>query len=209
MHISSVMSDQLTEWGAAARALPGQTVSGDLHRVKPLNDGVLLAVVDGLGHGEEATVAARIAVGVLDQHAEEPLVPLVLRCHAALMQTRGVVMTVASLRPVEERLTWLGVGNVEAALLRADAQGQPGSERALLRGGLVGYQLPELRASMTTIAPGDLLVFATAGIDAGFLAGFVQSDPPQQIADRILDRHFRGHDDALVLVVRYLGGRHE
>ncbi|HEY6170229.1 MAG TPA: SpoIIE family protein phosphatase [Verrucomicrobiae bacterium] len=203
------MSDQLTEWGVAARALPGQTVSGDLHLVKPLNDGVLLAVVDGLGHGEEATVAARIAVGVLDQHAEEPLVPLVLRCHAALMQTRGVVMTVASLRPVEERLTWLGVGNVEAALLRADAQGQPGSERALLRGGLVGYQLPELRASMTTIAPGDLLVFATDGIDAGFLDGFVQSDPPQQIADRILDRHFRGHDDALVLVVRYLGGRHE
>jgi len=46
-------------WGVAERALPGQTVSGDKYLVKPLADGVLLAVVDGLGHGGEATAAAK------------------------------------------------------------------------------------------------------------------------------------------------------
>jgi hypothetical protein len=36
-----------------------------------------------------------------------------------------------------------------------------------------------------------------------------RSDSPQQLADRILERHCKGHDDALVLVVRYLGAPHE
>ena len=47
---------------------------------------------------------------------------------------------------------------------------------------------------------------ATDGIGAGgFTEGLVRSDSPQQIADRILKRHFKGTDDALVLVVRYVG----
>ena len=32
---------------------------------------------------------------------------------------------------------------------------------------------------------------------------------PKQIAEKILSRHFKGNDDALVLVARYLGKRHE
>src|SRR5258706_150782 len=137
----------LVEWGVAERALPGQTVSGDLHLVKPFADGVLLAVVDGLGHGDEATIAAKIAITVLESHAEEPLTALVKRCHEALTSTRGVVMTLATLRPSDGQLTWLGVGNVEAVLLRADSQSKAGSDRPMLRGGLVGYQLPKLHTS--------------------------------------------------------------
>jgi hypothetical protein len=197
-----VANNRLIEWGVAACALPGQTVSGDLHLVKPITGGVLLAAVDGVGHGEEATAAAEIAIGILNQHAGELLDRLVMRCHAALTKTRGVAMTVATLLATEERLTWLGVGNVEAALLHA---GEGGSERVLLRSGLVGYQLPELRASTTAIAPRDLLVFATDGIGPNFADNLHQSGPPQQIADRVLDCHFKRHDDALVLVARYLG----
>ena len=37
----------------------------------------------------------------------------------------------------------------------------------------------------------------------------VRTDSPQRIAERILQRHFKGNDDALVLVVRYVGGGHE
>ena len=199
----------LIAWGVAGRALPGETVSGDLHLVKPIANGVLLAVADGLGHGDEATVAAKTAIAVLENHAEEPLPALVKRCHEALTKTRGVVMTVATLRPFDGQLTWLGVGNVEAILLRADRQAKAPSDRVLLRSGLVGYQLPELRASTLAIAPGDLLIFATDGIGAGFTEELARSDSPQPLADRILERHFKGTDDALVLAVRYPGSQHE
>ena len=207
MKDESVISTPLIAWGVASRPLPGQAACGDLHLIKPIMDGALLAVVDGLGHGDEAAAAAKKAIAVLESQAEEPLAGLVKRCHEALTQTRGVVMTVATLR--EDKLAWLGVGNVESVLLRADRQAKAPSYRVLLHSGVVGYQLPDLRASMLPLAPHDLLIFATDGLDAGFAEGLARSGSPQQLADRILERHFKGHDDALVLVVRYLGTPHE
>ncbi len=204
MNTSTFQERPCIEWGVAARALPGQTVSGDLHLVKPFSKGVLLAAVDGLGHGDEATVAAQLAVTTLERNAEESILALVNRCHEALRQTRGVVLTLASLHTLEATLSWLGVGNVEGRLLRADPKTNPQSESVLLRGGVVGYQLPALRASVQPIFPGDLLVFATDGIRAGFAQGLALGDPPQQIADGILARHLKGSDDALVLVARIM-----
>ena len=46
--------DPWVEWGVAQITFEGQTVCGDLHLVKSFADGVLTAVVDGLGHGVEA-----------------------------------------------------------------------------------------------------------------------------------------------------------
>jgi|SRR5882672_11522932 len=209
MQDDSVISTPLIAWGVASRPSPGEVASGDMHLIQLTMDGVLLAVVDGLGHGDAAIAAAQTAIAVLKSHAEEPLTALVNRCHAALTKTRGAVMTVATLRWFGDELTWLGVGNVEAILLRADPQAKARSDRVLLRSGLVGYQLPVLRAGTHHLAPDDLIIFATDGIDAAFAGGLVCSDPPQELADGILERHFKGHDDAFVLVVRYLGTRHE
>src|SRR6266404_4238309 len=114
----------LIDQGAASRALPGQDVCGDLHLVKPVRDSVLLAVVDGLGHGNEAIAAARAARAALENHADEPLGELVRHCHEELVRTRGVVMTVATLSPSPGHLTWLGVGNVEAALFHTGREGR-------------------------------------------------------------------------------------
>jgi hypothetical protein len=52
---------------------------------------------------------------------------------------------------------------------------------------------------------GDTLIFATDGIREGFTEGLALSDPPQQLADRILARYTKGTDDALVLVARHAG----
>jgi serine/threonine protein phosphatase PrpC len=195
------------EWSVAARALPGQTVSGDQHLIKPFPNGILFAAVDGLGHGNEATAAARCAVAMLANHAHESVISLAQRCNDALIKTRGAVMTVASLNLVESTITWLGIGNVECMLLRADPQSANSREVVLLRGGVVGYQVPTLQASVISVMPGDVLIFATDGIRSGFDEGLSVNDAPKQIADRILARFFKGTDDALVLVVRYRGGK--
>src|ERR1051326_253369 len=183
MQHKTVTSETTIAWGAAWRALPGQTVCGDLHLVKPGSDGILLGVVDGLGHGDEAIAAAKSAVATLEAHASEPLSAIVKRCHEALTKTRGAVMTVATLQPSASHLTWLGVGNVEAVLLRAGSNVKAPPVHVLLRSGIVGYQLPELSASNLSVSPGDLLVFATDGIGAGFTKGIARSDSPQQIAE--------------------------
>jgi phosphoserine phosphatase RsbX len=84
------------DWAVAARPLAGQSVSGDRHAVAPFPAGALVGVIDGLGHGEEAAVAAAIAVATLTAHAHEPVISLLKRCHEQLKGTRGVVMSVAS-----------------------------------------------------------------------------------------------------------------
>jgi phosphoserine phosphatase RsbX len=109
----------------------------------------------------------------------------------------------------ENTLTWLGVGNVEGRLLRADANARRPREEVLLRGGVVGYRLPALQASVIPVAAGDVLILATDGIRAGFADGLKLDEPTRILADKILNRHFKGNDDALVLVARYLGKRHE
>jgi negative regulator of sigma-B (phosphoserine phosphatase) len=200
---------ELMDWSVAARPISGQSVSGDLHLVKPCDHGVLVAVIDGIGHGSEAAAAARAAAEILGHYIRETIISLIKRCHGALAQTRGVVLTIAKLNPVENTMTWLGVGNVEGRLLRADTGASHPRESVLLRGGLVGCQLPELAASVIPVAAGDLLILATDGIHAAFEDGIDFTGTPRQIADSILGRHFKGNDDALVLVARYLGMRHE
>src|SRR5437899_5814393 len=75
--------------------LAGEQESGDLHLIKPVGTGVLVSVVDGLGHGAEAAAAARAVVAALNRHAQESVLPLLQRCHQALAGTRGVVVSVA------------------------------------------------------------------------------------------------------------------
>jgi serine/threonine protein phosphatase PrpC len=189
----------------ASRPISGQSVSGDLHLIKTFEHRILIAVIDGIGHGNEAAAAARAAANILEAYAEESAISLVQRCHEALMLTRGVVLTIAKLNTAESTMTWLGVGNVEGRLLRADASVSPPRESVLLRGGLVGAQLPALQASVVPMGAGDLLVIATDGIQASFDDEIKLNEPTRQIAEHILKRHYKGKDDALVLVARYLG----
>src|ERR1051326_238301 len=53
------------DWAVASAPLEGEPESGDLHLVKGISTGLLLAVVDGLGHGVEAAAVARRAVETL------------------------------------------------------------------------------------------------------------------------------------------------
>jgi negative regulator of sigma-B (phosphoserine phosphatase) len=197
----------LIEHGIAARTLPGERVSGDQALVKPFADGVLAAAIDGLGHGEAAQAAAGLAADTLERHAGEEPVALVGRCHAALKGTRGAAMSLASIK-AHGVMTWLGVGNVDARLLRIFGT-PPSRETLSTRGGVVGYQLPPLRAYQLSLTAGDLLIFTTDGINSGYGKYFPAADPllrhqpVQDIADRILTRFGKTTDDAVVLVIRY------
>lgn len=197
-------TSSILDWGFAAASLPGQAACGDAHLVCPFEDSVLMAVVDGLGHGVEAAAAADQAVDTLRAHPGESLIRQLRHCHRALTGTRGVVMIVAVFDGREQTLTWLGVGNVQGVLHRADPQAVPRSEGLLSRGGVVGLQLPILQASVMTVSAGDLLVFATDGVGPAFAEQVVPARP-QAMASQLLTEHAKGTDDALVLVGRYRG----
>jgi phosphoserine phosphatase RsbX len=203
MNDAAPQTNPVIDWGWAGSALEAE--SGDLHVVVPFAHGMLIALLDGLGHGPEAAAASMAAAPILQAHASEPLLTLIQRCHEGLRQTRGAVMSLASFNSRDSSMSWIGIGNVDGVLLRGGASAQQRGEAIALRGGVVGYRLPPLRAETVPVSRGNTLIMATDGIRNGFTTGLSIDPCPQEMAESILARFATGTDDARVVVARYLG----
>ncbi len=191
------------EWSSAAATMPGEAESGDRCWAGAVANGMMFAVIDGLGHGRAAAAAADIAIATLEQHAGDPLIQLLRRCHESLRGTRGVAMSLALFNTEDAMLTWIGVGNVEGTLLRRDA-GLP-SGKLLLRSGVVGIRLPVLREGELAVKPGDILTMVTDGVSDERPLRVSMDGRVESMAHGILASGCKGTDDALVLVARYRG----
>lgn len=191
------------DFGIASFVQGDQTESGDLSVAHCTLDRALIAAIDGIGHGKSAAHAARVAAGVLESSADEPLALLVENCHEALRLTRGVVLSLASVDFRRNLLTWIGVGNVQGVLVRPTGADHAATDTLLLRPGVVGSQLPNLQAATLLISPGDTLAFATDGIRSDFSSDLFPYESPQRSADRILNKHCKGTDDALIFIARF------
>jgi phosphoserine phosphatase RsbX len=194
------------ERGVAGAAIEGEERSGDLAVFAGYAGGALVAVLDGLGHGDAAADASDIAADVIRRNRSAPPAELLQRCHTALHMTRGVVMTLAWFDLDRHEMSWAGVGNVEARLVRGAATYGDRHDSALVLGGVVGYNLPTIRPVTMDLLPGDAVAFATDGIEADYSASLAPGVPAQKLAERIYERHGKGTDDALAVVVRYVGG---
>jgi negative regulator of sigma-B (phosphoserine phosphatase) len=179
----------------------GESRSGDLAVFVPTAAGGLACVIDGLGHGPEAADAAEACGAVVRTHAEWDPQDLLEACHRALLDTRGVVMTAAWFDLERETLSWAGVGNVDARLVRSGPEQR--EDVALVFGGVLGYRMPRVRPATMAIERGDVLVMVTDGIHSAISPGLAGGGAAQTLADRIFEQHAKGSDDALVAVVRY------
>lgn len=198
-------AEPLVNYWVAERPIPGQNESGDQYLVAHYPGGVLVAVVDGLGHGEQASTAAKQAVATLAAQPEDPVQVLMQRCHDALKKTRGAVVTLASFDASSASMTWLAVGNVEA-VLRRDSKPRSKPIAILPRGGIVGDRLPPLNPATLDVFPGDLLLLATDGIGSNFLREVDRMEQPRQLVNHIFAQHAKNTDDALILGVQWING---
>ena len=195
------------EWSIAARPLPGEAGCGDRGIVLAAAQRALAAAVDGVGHGEQASLAADRAIQAVEAFAADDVVSVIEHCDRTLVGTRGAAISLASFDCLRDTITWIGVGNVEGALLRGTSTARAGGESLLLRSGVVGHELPPLAASTVDVRRGDLLVMATDGIDHAAAGELAPVGSCAEIASAIVDRCALAADDALVVVVRYLGAR--
>jgi hypothetical protein len=195
------------EWAIADKPMPGETVNGDQGLVVGGRGEYLVAVIDGLGHGEPAAAASSVAADTIRANPAEPLDNLLLLCHQAMIDTRGAAMTVARVDITASSLAWLGVGNVGAFLVRSTSGGTAPVDSPILSGGIVGYSLPPLSIRTVELRPGDVLLFATDGIKADFADSMRPGHDIADLARHVLWSSERGTDDALVLAARFRGRR--
>ncbi|MFQ3630342.1 SpoIIE family protein phosphatase [Roseiflexus sp.] len=186
-------------WGACNRAKQGQSISGDAWMVAPLNDnGILAAVIDGLGGGEEAAHAARLAEGVFRERAERPLQEIIRVSHETLHATRGAVVGLLRLNPAQSSASYIGVGNIGIYVYSRKPI------KPISKNGILGYRLPTLLELTYTYDPGDLFVLYSDGISSQFAQDLSLDirQPPQALAEQIVRTYGKHSDDATVVVVQ-------
>ncbi|HEX6625801.1 MAG TPA: SpoIIE family protein phosphatase, partial [Pyrinomonadaceae bacterium] len=161
---------------------------------------MLLAVVDGLGHGRGAREAAAAAVEVLERWRGEPLDELTLGVHDALRATRGAVMGAVVIDPARGTFAYAGVGNVEVRVL-----GGAEAPRPIPSNGTLGARLSQVRVWPHRWAEGMSIVMASDGLSASWdiesYPGILKQSP-QLLAGILLRDYGRDSDDATVLVIR-------
>jgi negative regulator of sigma-B (phosphoserine phosphatase) len=186
-------------WGAVCRAKQGQSISGDVYVVREYAEGqVLISIIDGLGGGIEAERAARLAAQVLEQYPDYPLQDLIRRSHTALHSTRGAVIGILRLEQASNHATYVGVGNIGIQVYSR----QP--IKPISKNGILGFRLPSLLELRYVYDPGDIFVLYSDGVSSSFAQdGKIDiKQPPQRMADQILESYGKYTDDATVVAVK-------
>ncbi|HEY0784072.1 MAG TPA: hypothetical protein VGE98_16560 [Thermoanaerobaculia bacterium] len=183
--------------GGFSRPFQGLTVCGDDFVIARSADGSLLAaVIDGLGHGYESSLAARAAAGVLSGQAALSVHELLLRCHRELKATRGAAVGILKLAG-DGRGEWCGVGNIDVHGLA----GQPPS--LFCAAGIVGHNLRTTKVLPVAMRPGDVYCLSSDGIASRADLTSARPGAPESVARRIVERFGRAHDDATALVLGF------
>ncbi len=186
-------------WGAVNRPKQGQSISGDTYLVHEYDTNqVLVSVIDGLGGGEEASLAATSAAKVLQKTPALPLEELIRQSHNALRSTRGAVIAILRLHLNTRNAEYIGVGNIGVQVY-SQQQIKP-----ISKNGILGYRMPTLLQLSYTYNSGDTFVLYSDGISGRFsLDGKLDSTrSPQDLANAILETYGKTSDDATVVVLR-------
>jgi anti-sigma regulatory factor (Ser/Thr protein kinase) len=181
-------------------ALPmaGEEASGDAWA--QASDGAMLTLmlVDGLGHGADAAVAAQTAVRELRAGVDPGF--LLERIHGALASTRGAAAAVARVDRASGRVDYAGIGNIAGTIV---AGGQ--TKSLVSMPGILGHRTQRVRSFQYELPPGGLLVLHSDGLRSGWeLAGYpgLLLRDPLVIASLLIRDFERGRDDVSVAVAR-------
>jgi len=160
---------------------------------------LLVAVVDGLGHGSEASIAAQAATRTVLGHRELPLDQILRHCDQQLHPTRGAAMAVLRLE-ADGRGEFCGIGNIDVQSLA----GQPPGLFCLP--GIVGHSVRVLRTMPFTMQSGDIYCLHTDGVSSRANLRGCLPGAPRTVARCIVDTWGRPHDDATAVVLGYGAG---
>ncbi len=186
--------------GAASRCHPGENLNGDAYLVNHIGNNITTAaVIDGLGHGDEANLASEKAKKQIIIKSDLSLDNIMNNIHNSIRGTRGAVLGLAKIDTNINKLYFSGIGNIESFYI------SNGDKKTLLSfGGIMGHNMRTPRVFEHGFCPGDLLCMYSDGITSRWKPSDINwSDSPQKNAELILNNYSRLNDDATILIIRY------
>lgn len=187
--------------GGVAVPMPGEDVCGDAWCVRHLDDGPLLILADGLGHGHAAADAAHTALSAFLDHAGRTVEEITEAVHLASRSGRGSAIGLLRVDRAQGNAEFCGLGNVEANLF-----GTAGRSRMVSEPGVAGASAKRIRAFSYSTQDRSIAILNTDGLASQWsfdqYPGLLPHNPTLIAA--ILYRDFtRGRDDTGVLVARW------
>lgn len=180
--------------------MPGERFSGDSWAASLQSDRSLLMVVDGLGHGPQASEAAVEARRVFLENRSRELLDIFDAAHGALRKTRGAAMAITEVRIDHRIVRFAGVGNIAGVVWSP-----PNSRSMVSHNGIVGHELRKLQDFTYPFPQGSLIMMYSDGLTShcNFNAypGLLPRHPALMAAMLYRDCA-RGRDDATILVAR-------
>jgi serine/threonine protein phosphatase PrpC len=164
---------------------------------------VLFAVVDGLGHGAAAHVAAEAAVQSFAAHAQLPLQEIVSKTHTEIRDTRGCVAFIGRLDVRTRTMECVSIGNITCKIQTE------GDRYIVATPGVLGHQMRKTIVNTVVLRDCDTIYLCSDGVSSRFDPKKLETEEPEDRAKELFRRYRHGHDDATVMVIQLQGAKNE
>ena len=177
----------------------GETENGDAYFVRETDGCTVLAVIDGIGHGNLAHAASQKVVKCLeaccnpDMDSDQDLDFAIRSCHEALQSTRGAVLAIA--RIMDDSIWFVGIGNITALKVRDE------ESHFTSMNGIVGRNLKNVKVFSYPYNEGDTILMYSDGIRGLDTVNYDLSRDLHELGEAILLNH-RVDDDSTILLAR-------
>ncbi|UAW99946.1 ATP-binding protein [Halopseudomonas nanhaiensis] len=187
-------------FGISQHAQRNESACGDTWHLALDRKRISVLVVDGLGHGEDAAVAAQAGARAFAEHPFDGPDQLIADMHRSMQGTRGGAVAVLQLDVDSGGLSFAGIGNIGARIIAPQ-----GTRGLASHPGIVGVQYRKTHTFSYPDAGGQLLVMFSDGLQSRWDLQDYPGLPflhPAIIA-AVLYRDFcRGRDDVTILVMQ-------
>ncbi|MEO5929180.1 MAG: ATP-binding SpoIIE family protein phosphatase [Candidatus Kapaibacterium sp.] len=180
--------------------LTGETACGDSWATHCEPGRQLVLVVDGLGHGPMAEMAAREAIGAFQENVGESLQEIMEAMHGAMTHTRGAALALAEIDPERRQINYTGIGNI-VGLVQSDEK----VYRMISHNGIMGHTVRRFQQFSYPWPDDALLIMHSDGVGTHWnLNSYpgLSAQHPSVIAGVLYRDWSRGRDDATVVVAR-------
>lgn len=176
---------------------PGESCCGDNVSYAQADDVTSILVVDALGHGDGAALVAEKAVEIFDTNPFDDSQAIIGRIHSALSGTRGASLAILKIEHAEDRLKFVGVGNITSRIYTRFS-----SKGCVSVQGIVGTRMSSLKEFVYDWEPGAKLLMYSDGLKSAASLDDAQPKSALILAAELYRDFCRLTDDTTVVVVK-------
>lgn len=186
-------------YSVRSRPFYGEVVCGDGSVILESDEGLFVAVIDSLGHGQHAASLSRKIEESIQNESSFDLKWLLNKLNEEFKGSIGAAITLFTLNRATKTFECVGVGNNSVRVFSKSTMSL-GSQP-----GIVGERIPTLNPFSDRYVDGDMFVLTTDGIKEHFDLSecpTLKYETADSASGIIMERFSKRHDDATVIVVR-------